>query len=223
MGKITQQSEESKYIKRINEQLNEVTKLVPADTDNPIISVWSRAIRESGLEYTKDEGTGRYRIRNTAKNQAIVSELQRTIGKYNPPTAGQYRKQVKQELKREAERKTEGMTKQDAKQYIKDHTSKAAVNKRIQIKATDTKISSMLDLIYNQTGSTELGARLSAMTKGKPITERDSEQIYDLFDEIQAEFRRVQMGLLTDEEEQRLIDRQQMLDDYAFPAEDDDE
>lgn len=222
MTAVKQQSEESKFIKRINEQLADVSKITGFELDNPLISKWSRAIRESGLEFTKDSGTNRYRLKNNAENRAKAADLQKSLAKYNPTTAGEYRAKVKNELVTEAEKLTKGMKKSEAKKFTREYASKSAVQKRIEIHSMDGKIQSMLELIYNQTGSHELGDKLSQLTQGKTYGERDSAAVYNVFGQISDEFRRVQQGLLTDEEEQRLIDREQMLNDYAFFDDDED-
>ena len=69
MAMMFNQSEESKAIKRLNERLKEIDKLTAPGQDNPLITRYSRELRESGIEFTKDKGTNRYRIRNTKANR----------------------------------------------------------------------------------------------------------------------------------------------------------
>ena len=118
MAQIRNQSPESKYIKRINEQLAEVNRLLtkeaPGVENNPLIAKWSRAIRESGLEFSKENG--RYKIRNTKENRKKVKDLETALKKYKPQTAGEYRADIKKELENEA--------KKTAKRFYKSNTKK---------------------------------------------------------------------------------------------------
>ena len=52
MAMMFNQSEESKAIKRLNERLKEIDKLTAPGQDNPLITRYSRELRESGIEFT---------------------------------------------------------------------------------------------------------------------------------------------------------------------------
>ena len=220
------QSEEQKFIKRINEQLADISRISDISEQNPLVAAWSRAIRESGLDFTKDKGTARYRIKNTAENREKAVNLMRTMDKYKVKTAGEYRKKIKEELAAEAKqklaveverRKAAGerrLTRAERRAFIAGQTSKKAVAERIRIKNIERKIQYMLDVIYNQTGNYNLGDELRKLTKGTPLNIRDSEQIYDIFGEISADFRRIQEGNLTDEEILRAKEARDLEDDY---------
>lgn len=220
------QSEEQKFIKRINEQLADISRISNISEQNPLVAAWSRAIRESGLDFTKDEGTVRYRIRNTAENREKAVNLMRTIDKYKPQTAGEYRKKIKEELTAEAEQKLaaevkrreeageQQLTKAELRAFIAGQTSKKAVAERISIKNIERKIQNMLDVIYNQTGNYSIGEELSKLTKDTPLNMRDNGQIYDIFGKISAEFRRIQEGALTEEEILRAKEARDVEDDY---------
>ena len=206
MARIRQQSEESKYIKRINEQLSEVSKLVNVTDDNPLLTKWSRAIRESGLKFSKDEGTSRYRIENSAENRAKVEQLQRAIAKHTPSTVGEYKTEIREELTKEARQVTKHLDPKAAEQYIKAYANKTAIQERIEVHAIERKIKHMLEVIYDQTGNKDIGAELSALTSGKTKGQRNSAMIYNVFGRISDEYRRIQMGMLSEEEAARAED-----------------
>ena len=89
--------------------------------------------------------------------------------------------------------------------------------------AEGSKIQSMLNVIYTETGNRELGEELSRLTAGRKYTERDSGAIYDLHGRIREEFARIQRGKLTAEEEARAQEREDIYGDYGYPDDYDDE
>ena len=115
-------------------------------------------------------------------------------------TAGEYKKQVRQQLKKEGKKPTV-----------------QAVKKRIAEIAEGSKIQDMLTVIYTETGSRDLGDELSSLTSGKKYSERDSGAIYDLHGRIKEEYRRIQRGELTAEEEARAQEREDLYGDYGYP------
>ena len=224
--KVRAQSEEQKFIKRINEQLADISRISNISEQNPLVAAWSRAIRESGLDFTKDKGTARYRIKNTAENREKAANLMRTIDKYKPQTAGEYRKKIKEELAAEANKKLAAeverrkamgerrLTRAERRAFIAGQTSKKAVAERIRVKSLDRKLQYMLDVIYNQTGDYTLGEELSKLTKGIPLNMRDTSKIYDLAGRISDDFRRIQEGALTEEEILRAKEARDLEDDF---------
>ena len=207
MAMIFNQSEASKAIKRLNEQLKEIDKLTAPGQDNPLITRYSRALRESGIEFTKDKDTNRYRIRNTKANREKIRALESKLSdKKRFQTAGEYKKQVRAQLKKEGKKPTA-----------------QAVKARISEIAEGSKIQSMLNVIYTETGNRELGEELSRLTAGRKYTERDSGAIYDLHGRIREEFARIQRGELTKEEEERAREREDVYGDYGYPDNYDDE
>ena len=201
MAMLFNQSEESKAIKRLNERLKEIDKLTEPGQDNPLITRYSRELRESGIEFTKDKGTNRYRIRNTKENREKIGALEAKLSnKKRFMTAGEYKKQVRQQLKKEGKK-----------------TTAQAVKKRIAEIAEGSKIQDMLTVIYTETGSRDLGDELSSLTSGKKYSERDSGAIYDLHGRIKEEYRRIQRGELTAEEEARAQEREDLYGDYGYP------
>lgn len=207
MAMIFNQSEESKAIKRLNERLKEIDKLTGPGQDNPLITRYSRALRESGIEFTKDEGTNRYRIRNTKENREKIGALEAKLSnKERFMTAGEYKKKVRAQLKKEGKKPTA-----------------RAVKARISEIAEGAKIQNMLTVIYTETGNRELGNELSRLTAGRKYTERDSGAIYDLHGRIREEFNRIQRGELTAEEEARVKEREDVYGDYGYPDYDDED
>ena len=207
MAMMFNQSEESKAIKRLNERLKEIDKLTEPGQDNPLITRYSRELRESGIEFTKDQGTNRYRIRNTKENREKIGALESKLSdKKSYATAGEYKKHVRAQLKKEGKKPTA-----------------QAVKARISEIAEGSKIQSMLNVIYTETGNRELGEELSRLTAGRKYTERDSGAIYDLHGRIREEFKRIQRGELTKEEEERAREREDIYGDYGYPIDDEDD
>lgn len=207
MALIFNQSEAGKAIKRLNERLKEIDKLTEPGQDNPLITRYSRELRESGIEFTKDKGTNRYRIRNTKANREKIGALETKLSnKKRFTTAGEYKKQVRAQLKKEGKKPTA-----------------QAVKARISEIAEGSKIQSMLNVIYTETGNRELGEELSRLTAGRKYTERDSGAIFDLHGRIRDEFKRIQRGELTKEEEERAKERTDLYGDYGYPDYDDED
>ena len=201
MAMIFNQSEESKAIKRLNERLKEIDKLTAPGEDNPLITRYSRELRESGIEFTKDKGTNRYRIRNTKENREKIGALEAKLSdKKRFATAGEYKKHIRAQLKKEGKKPTA-----------------QAVKIRIAEIAEGSKIQDMLTVIYTETGNRDLGDELSKLSSGKKYSERDSGAIYDLHGRIREEFRRVQRGELTAEEQARAQEREDLYGDYGYP------
>ena len=207
MAMMFNQSEAIKAIKRLNERLKEINKLTEPGQDNPLITRYSRALRESGIEFTKDKGTNRYRIRNTKENREKIGALEAKLSnKERFQTAGEYKKHVRSQLKKEGKKPTA-----------------QAVKARISEIAEGSKIQSMLNVIYTETGNRALDEELSQLTAGRKYTERDSGAIYDLHGRIREEFNRIQRGELTKEEEERAKEREDVYGDYGYPDDYDDE
>lgn len=201
MAMMFNQSEASKAIKRLNERLKEIDKLTEPGQDNPLITRYSRELRESGIEFTKDKGTNRYRIRNTKENREKIGALEAKLSdKKRFATAGGYKKHVRAQLKKEGKKPTA-----------------QAVKARISEIAEGAKIQGMLKVSYTETGDRGLGDELSRLTAGRKYTERDSGAIFDLHGRIKEEFARIQRGELTAEEEARAKERKDMYGDYGYP------
>lgn len=214
---IRQQSEESKLIKRLNQQLKEVSEVV-SEGENHLLARWSRALRESGLAYSQDKGTGRYRIENTAENRENITDLQRTIEKYKPQTVREYKKEIRAELQEEAEQiaEREGLTGRERKSFVKEYTGKEQVQERIAAKGVEREIQSMLNLVYNVTLDKSLGHELSRASSGLKYSERDRAKIFNIFGKIRAEHERILRGELTEAERERYRALKQVKNEYAY-------
>lgn len=214
---IRQQSEESKLIKRLNQQLKEVSEVVK-EGENHLLARWSRALRESGLSYSQDKGTGRYRIENTAENRENITDLQRTIEKYKPQTVREYKKEIRAELREEAEQiaEREELTGRERKSFVKEYTSKEQIQERIAAKGVEREIQSMLNLVYNVTLDKSLGHELSRASSGLKYSERDRAEIFNVFGKIRAEHERILRGELTEAERERYRAMKQVKNEYAY-------
>lgn len=214
---IRQQSEESKLIKRLNQQLKEVSEVVQ-EGENHLLARWSRALRESGLTYSQDKGTGRYRIENTEENRKNITDLQRTIEKYKPQTVREYKKEIRSELREEAEQiaKREELTREEDKAFIKQYTTAERVKERIAVRGIEREIQSMLNLVYDVTQDKSLGRELSRASSGLKYSERDRSEIFNVFGKIRAEHERILRGDLTEAELERYRALKQVKNEYAY-------
>ena len=232
MAQIRNQSPESKYIKRINEQLADVNRLLTKDApgveDNPLIAKWSRALDESGLEFSKEGG--RYKIRNTEENRKKVSNLENALKRYQPQTAGEYRANVKKELKEEAEKIAKRFYKEDTKEaekkrkkVVKHLLSREKIQKRIKAHLQAYEIQNMLDYIYQYEGNKNFGQILSNLTKGKKSDERDQQKVFNEFGRIRQHYLDLMFNNVKSEHEEAKSDLQDILADMslgeAFPDE----
>lgn len=245
MPQLFNQSPESKAIKRINEQLSEVNKLIEkeyrGEGRNPLIANWSRAIRESGVAFTvdprdKDAKTpGRYRIKNTKENQQKVSKLEKLLKEYKSQTAGEYRKKIKEELKKEAaelakrqhpiekdiNKKTQREIEKARRAFEKEYTSREKQRERLKEHLMSYEIQEMLDYIYKYEGDKSAGEMLSKLTKGKKYSERGSE-IYNEFGRIRRKYLDLLYNGVQEEREKTNVSLEEMLESMsdigeAFP------
>lgn len=98
---------QSKYIKRFNERLKQVTKQFTLNNDtatNPYIADYIRAINESGLDYTTkidSKGNTIVSVRNTAENREKIGNLIDSENKYNPKTVGDIHAETRRKLERQ--------------------------------------------------------------------------------------------------------------------------
>lgn len=231
MAQIRNQSPESKYIKRINEQLAEVNRLLtkeaPGVENNPLIAKWSRAIRESGLEFSKENG--RYKIRNTKENREKVKDLETALKKYKPQTAGEYRADIKKELENEAKKTAKRFYKSNTKKdkqkrkKLENHlVSKEKIQARVKAHLQEYEIQNMLDYIYQYEGNKKFGQALSDITKGKS-GERDPRKVFNEFGRIRQHYIDLMYNNVKNEHEEAKTDLQAILSDMslgeAFPDE----
>ena len=98
---------QSKYIKRFNERLKQVTKQFTLNNDtatNPYIADYIRAINESGLDYTTkidSKGNTIVSVRNTAENRGKIGNLIASENKYNPKTVGDIHEETRRKIERQ--------------------------------------------------------------------------------------------------------------------------
>lgn len=232
MPQFFNQSPESKYIKRINEQLADVNRLLtkeaPGIEDNPLIAKWSRAIRESGLEFSKEGG--RYKIRNTAENRKKVSELEKALKKYKPQTAGEYRANIKKELEEEAKKTAKRFYKGDTKEAEKKRkklekhlVSKEKIQERIKAHLQEYEIQNMLNYIYQYEGNKDFGRVLGNISADKSPNDRDTRRVFNEFGRIRQHYIDLMYNKVKSEQEEAKSDLQAILEDMslgeAFPDE----
>lgn len=123
----------SKYIKRFNERLKQVTKQFTLNNDtstNPYISDYIRAIIESGLEYkTKIDSKGNtiISVRNTEENREKIGNLIDSENKYNPKTVGDIHEETRRKIERQ----------------------RAAIGDKRKITMAEVKRQAKLDIYYN--------------------------------------------------------------------------
>lgn len=205
MAQISNQSEESKAIKRINERISALTKLQA--TENPYLSAYSRAIRETGVDFTRDSN-GRYKIKNTAENRKKAAALEKRLKQLQAKTVGDIRKSAKAELQTEAKELAKSKPKAQRAKFIKQYTSQSRVNERIRENLQDNTISDMLQYLYvvNADVGADLGAELSQLTRGVTRENQDRGAIFDLFGRIRQAYREDRLRQIDDEEQQRSID-----------------
>ena len=124
---------QSKYIKRFNERLKQVTKQFTLNNDtatNPYIADYMRAINESGLDYTTkidSKGNTIVSVKNTAKNREKIGNLIDSENKYNPKTVGDIHAETRQKIERQ----------------------RAAAGDKRKITIAEIKRKAKLDIYYN--------------------------------------------------------------------------
>ena len=124
---------QSKYIKRFNERLKQVTKQFTLNNDtatNPYIADYMRAINESGLDYTTkidSKGNTIVSVRNTAENRGKIGNLIDSENKYNPKTVGNIHEETRRKLERQ----------------------RAATGDKRKITAAEVKRQAKLDIYYS--------------------------------------------------------------------------
>ena len=124
---------QSKYIKRFNERLKQVTKQFTLNNDtatNPYIADYLRAINESGLDYTTkidSKGNTIVSVRNTAENRGKIGNLIDSENKYNPKTVGNIHEETRRKIERQ----------------------RAATGDKRKISAAEVKRQAKLDIYYS--------------------------------------------------------------------------
>ena len=98
--KPSSQSEESKYSKRINENVKNLYNYI-SGSDNDYIASYLKAYAEGGVETTKKVVNGQIVevVRNTKENREKVGELMRALYEENAKTMTDIRKTAREHLK----------------------------------------------------------------------------------------------------------------------------
>ena len=135
---------QSKYIKRFNERLKQVTKQFTLNNDtatNPYIADYLRAINESGLDYTTkidSKGNTIVSVRNTAENREKIGNLIDSENKYNPKTVGDIHAETRQKIER-----------QRAATGDKRKISSAEVKRQAKLDIYYSNLDENLNILYN--------------------------------------------------------------------------
>ena len=135
---------QSKYIKRFNERLKQVTKQFTLNNDtatNPYIADYMRAINESGLDYTTkidSKGNTIVSVRNTAENREKIGNLIDSENKYNPKTVGDIHAETRRKIER-----------QRAATGDKRKISSAEVKRQAKLDIYYSNLDENLNILYN--------------------------------------------------------------------------
>lgn len=135
---------QSKYIKRFNERLKQVTKQFTLNNDtatNPYIADYLRAINESGLDYTTkidSKGNTIVSVRNTAENREKIGNLIDSENKYNPKTVGNIHAETRRKIER-----------QRAATGDKRKISAAEVKRQVKLDIYYSNLDENLNILYN--------------------------------------------------------------------------
>ena len=135
---------QSKYIKRFNERLKQVTKQFTLNNEtatNPYIADYLRAINESGLDYTTkidSKGNTIVSVRNTAENREKIGNLIDSENKYNPKTVGDIHAETRRKIERQ--RAATGDTRK---------ISAAEVKRQAKLDIYYSNLDENLNILYN--------------------------------------------------------------------------
>jgi len=170
MAAVKAQSEESKYIKRINEQMKQVFKFSKQNDISFLLQPWERAVRESGLKFKRGD-LGNLIIANTKSNRNSVIKLMREINKQNAQTMRDYRKSIRNEINRDRKKGEKKATEQE-------------INERIIQHAKTEFLGEMLDVLYGG----GYGPDVSVIMRD---ANRSYTNFYNAVDKIDELYRRV--------------------------------
>lgn len=150
MRRPTMQSEESKAIKRINENMRSLYNYIPG-TDNNYIAAYKRAFRDAGIETTKKKINGEevLTIRNTKENREKVDALRRALSDEGAKTMADIRKEARSELKAKGRKATQ-----------------SNIDEELKTKRSYARIDTNLDIVYKYKETDSTAANLYKMIKG---------------------------------------------------------
>lgn len=174
-----EQSEESKVIKRVNEQMKNLTNWI-APEDNNYITAYIRAMDKAGIDYsirTASDGSDRYVIRNTKENRQKVDALRSELNKQKARTMRDIRAQISSDLKKEGQKVT-----------------KQAIDKELEYWRAYGRLESNASFAYGRKG-TSAGKRMNDILAKMDETSRSAnpkeykELVLQLDREVEAERR----------------------------------
>lgn len=144
------QTEESKAIKRINENMRSLYNYIPG-TDNNYIAAYKRAFKDAGIETTKKRINGEevLTIRNTKENREKVDALRRALSDEGAKTMSDIRKEARSELKAKGRKATQ-----------------SNIDEELKTKRSYARIDTNLDIVYKYKETDSTAANLYKMIKG---------------------------------------------------------
>lgn len=150
MKRPTIQSEESKAIKRINENMRSLYNYIPG-TDNNYIAAYKRAFKDAGIETTKKKINGEevLTIRNTKENREKIDALRRALSDEGAKTMADIRKEARSELKAKGRKATQ-----------------SNIDEELKTKRSYARIDTNLDIVYKYKETDSTAANLYKMIKG---------------------------------------------------------
>lgn len=151
-----EQSEQSKLIKRINEQIKQLYKFIPSE-DNNYLSAYYRAIDSAGLEtsYNIVNGEKVEVIRNTAANREKAAVLMRQLHDRKARSMREIREAAKQAVKERGLKPT-----------------KQNIEKQLAVMSAYASLESNLDFVY-KSGDPKLTRLVDTMADYKRLGHMD--------------------------------------------------
>ncbi len=164
-----EQSEQSKLIKRVNEQIKQLYKFIPSE-DNNYLSAYYRAIDNAGLEtsYNIVNGEKVEVIRNTAANRDKAAVLMRELHDRKARSMREVREMAKQTVKDKGLKST-----------------KRNIENQLAIMSAYASLESNLDFVY-KLGDPELIRLVDdmALSKRSGRNEDHASLVLQLADEV---------------------------------------
>lgn len=174
------QSEQSKLIKRINEQIKQLYKFIPSE-DNNYLSAYYRAIDNAGLEtsYNIVNGEKVEVIRNTAANREKAAILMRELHDRKSRSMREIREAAKKAVKERGQK----VTKQNIESQLAVMSAYASLESNLDFvyKSGDPDLIQLVDeMAYNKrSGRMEDHAKLALQLANEVRMARQEER--DMF------------------------------------------
>lgn len=157
-----EQSEQSKLIKRINEQIKQLYKFIPSE-DNNYLAAYYRAIDNAGLEtsYNIVNGEKVEVIRNTAANREKAAVLMRQLHDRKARSMREIREMAKQAVKDKGLKPT----KRNIENQLSVMSAYASLESNLDFvyKSGDPELTRLVDdmAAYKRSGSNEDHSKLA--------------------------------------------------------------